>query len=257
MISLIIPNYNNAIFLDRLFNSIFFQTYKDYEIIFIDDVSTDESLKIAERWRQDHFSDKMKIIALKEKRWNGGARNVGLDARSLNSDYTMFIDSDDWFSDNYCFEYIIDLIKENNYPDLVRLSYYWCGSEIRLVELDQKTPQEIVKGCDVACWTKCIKSNLMVKFPENTLMEDVVQHIKQLDIIKTVAVCLKGICCWNRKNPNSCSTNAKLQNEKWLSSLYRFYADLLDLTVNTQYCKNERERRLKLVEESIKFNMGG
>ena len=47
MFSIVIPNYNNARYLDELFESIINQTFENYEIIFIDDVSEDESLEKA------------------------------------------------------------------------------------------------------------------------------------------------------------------------------------------------------------------
>ena len=67
------------------------------------------------------------------------------------------------------------------------------------------TPEKLVNALEVACWTKCIKTNLIQLFPENTLMEDVVQHIKQCDKLNEVVLCLKPIVNWNRNNPNSCS----------------------------------------------------
>ena len=83
-------------------------------------------------------------------------------------------------------------------------------------------------------------------------MEDVVQHIKQLDSIETIATTHKGIVVWNRLNENSCSRNQELQNGKWRSSLYRYYADLLDLQVSKPECQAELERRRAIALDNIK-----
>ena len=255
MFSIIIPNYNNAIFLDKMFHSIYTQTYQDYEIIFIDDVSTDNSIEIAREWKTKYFKDKMKLILMEDKAWNGGARNIGLRERS-HTMYTLFLDSDDTFDGEDCLATIVKLIEENNYPDCVRLSYNWCGDEIRHVDLsEQNTPELLAPVCDVACWTKCIKSRLVVDFPLNTLMEDAIQHLQQVDQLTTVIGCKKAIVNWNRQNPNSCSTNATLQNNKWISSFYRYYADLLDLQLKQPYTQAAQQLRIEDMKKSIKMNV--
>lgn len=255
MFNIIIPNYNNAPWLDRLFESIYDQTYWQYKIIFVDDMSTDESVKIANKWRCV-FAEKFIDFKIKQnypKRYNGGSRNVGMDFVDLRREYTLFIDSDDCFADEHCLEEIVKIIEENNHPDCVRLSYYLCkDAQEYLVDLGgQTTLEQIVNNENVACWTKCIKSTKIVKFPENTLMEDVVQHIAQMDVIDTIAGCHKGIVKWNRNNSNSCSNNFELQDGKWRSSLYRYFADLLDLRVSKPECKAQLQQRIATTLDNI------
>jgi glycosyltransferase involved in cell wall biosynthesis len=48
--TIIIPNYNNGKWLDKMFGSIAAQTYENYEVTFVDDCSTDNSVEIAEKW---------------------------------------------------------------------------------------------------------------------------------------------------------------------------------------------------------------
>lgn len=256
MFSIIIPNYNNAKYLDKMFHSIYTQTFQDYEIIFVDDVSTDNSVEIARDWKIKYFKDKMKLIIMEDKAWNGGARNVGLANQDKDRDYTLFLDSDDTFDGEDCLQTIVDIIKTNNYPDCIRLSYNWCGDEVRHVDLsEQNTPELLASVCDVACWTKCIKTHLIVEFPMNTLMEDAIQHLQQVDQITTVVGCKKAIVNWNRQNPNSCSTNGQLQNGKWLSSFYRYFADLLDLQLEKSYTKDARQFRIEDMKKAIKINI--
>ena len=259
--SIIIPNYNNAEWLDKMFGSIYDQTYPNYNIIFVDDCSTDDSVGKASEWREK-FLEKyglhkwygyFDIIINYNKRWNGGSRNEALSEIEL-SDYVLFLDSDDWLSDNDCLKDIAEAIEQNDYPDLLRLSYYILeGDRLTLVNMsDQQTLERIVRDMNVACWTKCVKRELLAPFPENTLMEDVVQHIAQLDKVDTVANLGKGIVVWNRNNANSCSRDETLQNGKWRSSLYRYYADLLDLKVKKPECQAELERRRAIALDNIK-----
>lgn len=251
MFSIIIPNYNNASWLERLFESIYNQRRKDYEVIFADDCSTDNSIEVATKWAQK-FDGKMTIARSSIKRWNGGTRNIAI--TFATGKYILFIDSDDCFADNECLDTIGRAIEQNDYPDLIRLSYYYCaGNEERPVDLSwQDTIEKIVHDENVACWTKCIKREKFVRFPENTLKEDVAQHIAQLDAVDTVAVCPKPIIKWNRNNPNSCSSNKELQGGKFISSLYRKYADLLDLIVSKPECQRELELRRAQAKEDIK-----
>ena len=94
-ISVIIPVYNVEKYLRKSINSILEQSYKNYEIILIDDGSTDSSGLIC-----DEYSKKHCFIKTFHKK-NGGlssARNYGIDKSSGN--YICFLDSDDWYSDN-------------------------------------------------------------------------------------------------------------------------------------------------------------
>lgn len=96
-ISIIIPIYNAENYIDRCLGSIVNQTYKDLEIICINDGSSDKSKNILRKWEK---SDKrIKVYDLH----NGGvskARNFALDV--ANGMYIMFVDIDDWISKNTC-----------------------------------------------------------------------------------------------------------------------------------------------------------
>lgn len=95
LISIIIPVYNSERFLHRCLNSVVNQTYKDFEVILVDDGSHDESGVICDEY------------AAKDNRFrifhnpNGGpskARNFGLEHSAGN--YLLFIDSDDWLEED-------------------------------------------------------------------------------------------------------------------------------------------------------------
>jgi len=170
----------------------------------------------------------------------------------VHSQYTLFIDSDDTYTDNYCLENIYLLITNNNYPDCVRLSYNYClGKNITLNILTETSPEAMVHNPNVACWTKCVKTSLIQLFPENTLMEDVVEHIQVCDNISTVVPCTTPIIDWNRNNANSCSTHINLQNRKWEDSLPRFINDLTNLKCTHSYCEEERLKRLQMAKDNL------
>ena len=89
-VSVIIPVYNVGNYLDRCMKSIVNQTYKNLEIILVDDGSTDQSAELCDRW-----AEKDERISVVHQN-NGGlsnARNTGLDR--AKGEYLTFIDSDD------------------------------------------------------------------------------------------------------------------------------------------------------------------
>lgn len=250
----IMPNYNNSPWLEKSIGSVLEQTFDDYAFIFVDDMSTDDSREKASRLLENRQN--CTIIHNTKKSWNGGSRNAGLDD-FCNAKYTLFLDSDDWFHDDNVFQDLHDFIVGHNYPDCVRLPYnvVYDGDKTVNVMLDDSTVEQLVDSQFVACWSKCVKSDLVPLFPENTLMEDAVQHIKQCDRIKTLEVFTnRPVYTHNRNNKNSCSIekNHGLQNRKWETSMYRHMADLLELEVEHDYCKRQRDIRAERCLNNIK-----
>ena len=97
LISVIIPVYKTEKYLDRCVSSVVDQTYKNLEIILVDDGSPDRCPEMCDEWAKK--DDRIKVI----HKENGGlsdARNAALDV--MKGDYVTFIDSDDWVSEYYC-----------------------------------------------------------------------------------------------------------------------------------------------------------
>ena len=90
-ITVIIPVYNVASFLERALKSITEQTYTDLQILLIDDGSTDESGKICDLWAKK--DDRIQCVH-QENEGVSAARNHGLEL--AEGAYIMFLDSDDW-----------------------------------------------------------------------------------------------------------------------------------------------------------------
>ena len=99
-LSIIVPVYNMAsdnklnFCLDSLIN----QTIKDFEIIAVDDASTDNSLEIVREY-ESKYPDLFKVITYEKNRHQGGARNEGM--KIAKGEWIGFIDSDDWVSPDY------------------------------------------------------------------------------------------------------------------------------------------------------------
>ena len=107
-ISVIITVYNVEKYLSRCLDSVVNQTFKDLEIICVNDGSTDNSAEILDRYA----SKDKRIIIINQK--NGGlsaARNTGL--RHASGQYIGFVDSDDWIDIDY-YECLVGLAEKNN-----------------------------------------------------------------------------------------------------------------------------------------------
>lgn len=136
-VSIIFPAYNVAPYLDDALKSIANQSYQNFEIIAVDDGSTDSTPDILENWRSNsNLSDKMTVI----HKLNGGlsdARNVGY--AESNGEYIFFMDSDDYIHP--------DLLKscvdfaDNQNLDLIQFEYQRTDYGGRLLkEYSNKLP---------------------------------------------------------------------------------------------------------------------
>ncbi len=108
LISVITPVYNAEKYIERSVDSVLKQTYKNIEIILVNDGSTDSSLAVCRR-----LAEKYPQITVIDKK-NGGsgsARNAGL--RAARGEYIGFVDSDDWVTPDY-YEYMMNLLTAND-----------------------------------------------------------------------------------------------------------------------------------------------
>ena len=105
LISIIVPVYNSQTYLSACLDSILAQTYSCYQIIIVNDCSSDNSIDIIENYKKK--SKNVILINHDQNQGIGGARNTGL--KVAEGDYITYIDSDDEVSSNYC-EELINLI---------------------------------------------------------------------------------------------------------------------------------------------------
>lgn len=181
LVSIIIPVYNVENYINRCVRSVINQTYRNIEIILIDDGSPDNSGEIC-----DEFANKDNRILVIHKQ-NGGlsdARNHGI--RKASGKYITFIDSDDWVS----FKYIETLVYniENYNAEISICGYISTANENYIFEEDKKignitvlnSKQAIEKQYDkdkvnyIVSWGKLYNINLFdnIEFPYGKIHED-------------------------------------------------------------------------------------
>lgn len=125
-ISIIVPVYNTAAYLPRCIESVRTQKHDDFELILIDDGSTDNSLEVCQKYAT--LDNRIKIIH-KENGGVSSARNVGID--HVNGKYFMFLDSDDAISDDVVYK-AIKTFKENSEIECVVFGWQKIYSDGKL-----------------------------------------------------------------------------------------------------------------------------
>lgn len=222
-IGIIIPNYNYSEWINKCLTSLVNQTYKNFEIIFIDDMSTDNSIEIAESYK-----DKLdiKIVKLRQKRYNGGARNEGYLYLSEDTEYVWYIDSDDYVTEN-----ALEIINNNlqGSPDVlfVGLKVEQNGIIRGYYNQVYYNKYEAIEGWSGSSG-KVIKKELALKclYQEGTLKEDRTQHYKVCLNMKSFKCTNEMIYIWNKNNTKSVTTE---RNAKWKSDTIRNYADAIEM----------------------------
>ncbi len=115
-ISVIVPIYKVENYLKKCINSIINQSYRNLEIILVDDGSPDNCGKICDEYAKQ---DKRIVVIHKENGGLSDARNKGLEIAS--GDYISFVDSDDWLVNN-AYELTMDIMKKND-ANIVSFNY--------------------------------------------------------------------------------------------------------------------------------------
>lgn len=212
--SIIIPVYNSEAFLHKCIDSIVLQPFTDYELILVDDGSTDESLSICRNYEHDY--PQVRVIAQQ----NGGpsaARNAGL--QEAQGEYILFVDSDDWVTSDYFAQLSEAAAKQpdliifgragasgnaaeyKNYPD-------FSGNQKDAVEFFASNHE---KGDLHSCANKAFSRRLLenggVCFPVGTVVEeDLLFVMRALDHAETVQVLERTLYCYNQRSAGSVTT---------------------------------------------------
>lgn len=171
-ISVIVPVYNSQKFLEQCLKSLINQTFKELEIICINDGSTDNSVEILNKYPQ------LNVIH-QENKGLSFARNRGIEI--AKGDYIAFVDSDDWIDLDY-FEKLYCAIKETG-ADIACASILRTKNKYR-VKYDEKKVYTQLRDKLLACdypncsyvWNKLYKAELVknISFRNGVYFEDVI-----------------------------------------------------------------------------------
>ena len=240
--SIIIPVYNVEKYLEECLRSIISQKFSDYEIILINDGSTDNSAKICEV-----FNNEFSQIKYFRKK-NGGlssARNEGL-LKSIG-EYIIFTDSDDfWQGENILFD--LNEIIENEKPDLIlheETRYFTDNLTIydnNISNIAKKSNQFQNDSLELiyneiyvaSAWDKVVKREILIKnnlfFPLNRKSEDIEWCAKLLSFIEIYSLFHYSFYYYRQSNINSITKNI---DNKHLIDIYQIIQGCLDERENS------------------------
>lgn len=232
-ISVIIPVYNVEKYLDRCLESVVNQTYKNLEIILVDDGSPDNSPRMCDEWAEK--DSRIKVIHKK----NGGlsdARNVGVD--NASGDWIYFIDSDDYI-DLKTFEIMINAAINNDcdmavamYDNVVK-DVVWhndFGSKIDVMTsanyvkeyYDNVFNKQFLLGsCQIIACNKLMKKSIAKEFPfpAGKLHEDEFTTYKLCYKCKKIAVVREALYFYIRHDSSITITKKTKTNFVYLDAL--------------------------------------
>ena len=184
MVSIIVPVYNVGAYLRKCLDSILNQTYRELEILVIDDGSTDRSGRICDEYRKDR---RVRVFHT-ENRGLSCARNLGLD--EAKGEWIGFVDADDWIEPDM-YELLIEKAVETG-ADIVECGWfreYPKSTKIRKAEtscysLSLKAIEALLQGrLSYSVWDKVWKKELFshIRFPEGRVSEDIAVTYKLLE----------------------------------------------------------------------------
>jgi glycosyltransferase involved in cell wall biosynthesis len=252
--AIIVPNYNNnhgdyngKTFFQNCIESILNQTYKNFELIIVDDMSTDTSVETIKSYKDSRIH----LIQNKRKRYNGGSRNVGIEYAldNLDFDYFCFLDSDDWWINDKVLETInhrlynhelmtlgVQTVHKPNENHHTRFNEAQCYEDL----------WSLNNNVWCTAWDKVIRKDKIVYFCESTLMEDRVWTYRLADNINFENVVnLKEICyVWNRLNTTN--SVSQVRNYYWNASAYCHIGHQLQLISELKH-----KEMIPLIEKRI------
>lgn len=181
--SFIIPIYNGELFLNKCLNSIISQTYNNFEIILINDGSTDQTNLICQNFINNYSF--IKYIS-KPNEGQGISRNIGVNISK--GDYILFVDADDWIEPNLLSE-LNNILSLFSY-DFINFGIDFINSSGKLIKSFSKFNQSELYNNKIflksiiqddilsSPCNKCIRKSLLInnniRFPKLKLYEDVI-----------------------------------------------------------------------------------
>lgn len=215
--SIIIPCYNVEKYVKQCINSILSQSINDYEIIVVNDGSTDNTYRIIkENYEKNAY---IKIINQKNKGL-AESRNVGIN--NASGEYLIFIDSDDYWEDSKALQKIKDYIEKFN-NDIILIGYTKIFSNNKLTTKkkigfsQEKGVEYLIKtNYYKACaWDKIIRKKVIkdnkIFFPKGMLSEDIIWCADLLKATKNIGYIEENFYMY-RQRKNSITKTVKEKN---------------------------------------------
>lgn len=247
-VSVIIPLYNKSDYIGQCLHSLACQSYQDFEIILVNDCSTDDSLNIVQEF-VSMFDNRLNIVNNEKNLGFSASNNVGL--LKATGIYVYFMDADDWLEEDALYIYI-SAFNQSHAQVVYNQSYYSINNTEtkKMIITDHLLAKRTLVHNDILynldallnkgefrnAWTKMCRRDFLInnniKFPETAINgEDYIYVIDVYSKAKHFVRINKPV--YNYRNYNESNTRKHFEKNPqeavvyWLNSYLKFYNSLL------------------------------
>lgn len=256
--TIIIPMHNAQEFILKALESVKNQNFGDYECMIIDDHSQDNSRELVKRYIMSNPNIDFQFYETPEGKWGPGtARNIGLDKGT--GEYVLFLDADDELNDEDSLKNISSAIDKNELVEVLILGFQrkWRDRHDKVLLSTTFKPKE--KHTDKhyqigrnnegtiwsGCWKKSLFDNNKIRFPENTVWEDLIPKLELFSNAKTekIKICGYATHKYNVRPGKSIGTTPTMDKLKSMIELHRKCARLVsEGKIDPEYEKDIKTR---------------
>lgn len=240
-ISIIVPVYNASSFISKCIRSILNQKFRNFELLLINDGSTDNSLELCQEFAAN--DDRVKVFNRKN---HGVSATREFGIQNAQGEYTLFVDSDDWIDENMLQD-MFYAAKTNN-ADLVGSNFYEVYNDRKILNrtyynTKEEFTRDVIKSHWGVVWKILVKKEIYVKndihFPININGgEDYVVCVKLLLNSEKVISVDKAFYFYNRCNQSSImstTTQKKVDEQIKATEIIEDYLTNLGLKLNYKF----------------------
>lgn len=254
LVSIIIPTYNNDVYLEKMIRCIIDQTYTNWELIVVDDISEDESVKMVNSYAKGDNRIKC-IIRNREPKGSQTCRNIGFG--NSKGDFVIFFDSDDLIAP-YCLEQRVEFMQQNPAIDFGIFPAHSFRDENNYIELKEGDQRfginqntDVLKSFLEANYQFLVVTNIFRRDSiKNIVWDEKIRVLQDFDFnFSTLMANLRYAFCEtarydyfyrvNYSNNNVCATF--VSHEKNQSTIYLFSKTLDMLKTRNDFKVRKKE----------------
>lgn len=221
-LSIIVPAYNVEAYLRTCLDSLVGQTIDDYEIILVNDGSTDGTQTIIDEYREKHPGLIRCLIV--ENGGQGRARNIAI--RQARGDYLGFVDSDDWV-DPRMFEKLYTAAEAAG-ADMAQCDCYECWENGRKDHLSMTGRRK--EDVNTAVWNKLVRRSVAegVEFAEHLWYEDIAYVVRLMLRVETMTDVCEPLYYYRRGQTSTMNNGNTQRNLEMITILEMLKGPLLE-----------------------------
>lgn len=248
-VSVLVAVYNAEKYLSKCLDSLISQTYKNIEIICIDDCSKDSSAKILNKYASS--DNRIKILTLAKNSGQANARNEGL--KIASGEYITMLDSDDWFADD-SIEKAVEAIESVPDADASVFRLMQCYEETgKIVEYENKTDKKCMSGWEAfrlsLDWSMhglyLVRADIHKKYPfDNSCLLYSDDNTTRLHYLHSRKVIMSEGKYFYRKHAESMTSSCSIRRFDMLGANY---------SMMQQLKKEAKEGNLKDADKILNF----